>query len=125
MKDEVVRARIDAELKAQAAAVLRSNDLEISDAIRLFLRQVVRRGGLPFAVRDPNLRVASGKQLWAMKRKAQARDQALVSRGAVPPEAMLLLRPERLRGAQIDWPEAPLSDTASTGCARKPPEESG
>ena len=44
MKDAVVRARIDIELKAQAAAVLKANDLELSDAIRLFLRQVVRRG---------------------------------------------------------------------------------
>ena len=70
MKDAVVRARIDPELKAQAAAVLKANDLELSDAIRLFLRQVVRRGGLPFAVRDPGVRVVSGKQLWAMKRKA-------------------------------------------------------
>lgn len=56
MKDTVVRARIDAGLKAQAAEVLRVNGLEVSDAIRLFLRQVVRRGGLPFAVRDSEVR---------------------------------------------------------------------
>ncbi|TLZ33537.1 MAG: hypothetical protein E6K25_01935 [Gammaproteobacteria bacterium] len=43
MKEAVVRARIDVELKVQAAAVLKANDLELSDAIRLFLRQVVRR----------------------------------------------------------------------------------
>jgi addiction module RelB/DinJ family antitoxin len=39
MKANVVRARIDPELKAQAAAVLRANDLETSDAIRLILGQ--------------------------------------------------------------------------------------
>jgi addiction module RelB/DinJ family antitoxin len=110
MKDAVVRARIDPELKAQAAAVLKANDLELSDAIRLFLRQVVRRGGLPFAVRDPGVRVVSGKQLWAMKRKAQARDHALAARGEVSPEAMLLLRPKRLQGAHIEWPDASLID---------------
>jgi addiction module RelB/DinJ family antitoxin len=110
MKDAVVRARIDPELKAQAAAVLKANDLELSDAIRLFLRQVVRRGGLPFSVRDPGMRVVSGKQLWAMKRKAQARDHELAARGEVPPEAMLLLRPNRLQGAHIDWPDASLID---------------
>jgi len=93
MKEAVVRARIDVELKGQAAAVLKANDLELSDAIRLFLRQVVRHGGLPFAVRDPHVRVVSGKQMWAMKRKAQARDHALAARGEVLPEAMLLLRP--------------------------------
>ena len=110
MKDAVVRARIDPELKARAAAVLKANDLELSDAIRLFLRQVVRRGGLPFAVRDPAMRVVSGKHLWAMKRKAQARDHGLVARGEVPPAAVLLLRPERLRGARVEWPDASLID---------------
>ena len=110
MKNAVVRARIDPELKSQAAAVLKAHDLELSDAIRLFLRQVVRRGGLPFAVRDPNVRTVSGKQLWAMKRKAQARDHASAARGNVPPEATLLLRPKRLKGARIEWPEASLLD---------------
>jgi addiction module RelB/DinJ family antitoxin len=110
MKDAVVRARIAVELKAQAAAVLKANDLELSDAIRLFLRQVVRRGGLPFAVRDPGLRVVSGKQLWAMKRKAQARDHELAARGEVPPEAMLLLRPQRVQRARIEWPDGSLID---------------
>ncbi len=110
MKDAIVRARIDPELKAQAAAVLKANGLELSDAIRLFLRQLVRRGGLPFAVRDPGMRVVSGKQLWAMKRKAQARDRELAARGEVPPEAMLLLRPKRLQGAHIEWPAASLID---------------
>ena len=108
MKDQVVRARIDVDLKAQAAAVLKANDLEISDAIRLFLRQVVRCGGLPFAVRDPAFQVVSGKQLWAMKRKAQARDHKLAAGGDVPPEAMLMLRPARLQGAKIKWPKASL-----------------
>jgi addiction module RelB/DinJ family antitoxin len=110
MKDAVVRARIDPELKAQAAAVLKANDLEVSDAIRLFLRQVVRHGGLPFLVRDPGVRVVSGKQLWAMKRKAQARDHRLAARGEVPPQAMLLLRPARLKGARIEWPKGSLID---------------
>ncbi|MDE2050669.1 MAG: type II toxin-antitoxin system RelB/DinJ family antitoxin [Gammaproteobacteria bacterium] len=110
MKDSVIRARIDASLKAQAAEVLRANGLEVSDAIRLFLRQVVRRGGLPFAVRDSAVRFASAKRLWAMKREAQARDHELLARGAVSPESLLLLRPERLRGARVRWPDAPLSD---------------
>lgn len=110
MKNAVVRARIDAELKSEAAAVLKANDLELSDAIRLFLRQVVRSGGLPFAVRNPGVRVASGERLWAMKRNAQERDHQLVARGDVLPESMLLLRPKRLEGSQIQWPEASLID---------------
>jgi DNA-damage-inducible protein J len=50
-KDSIVRARIDEQLKNEAVDVLRRNGLEMSDAIRLFLTQVVRRDGLPFAVR--------------------------------------------------------------------------
>ncbi len=110
MKNAVVRARIDMELKSKAAAVLRANDLEVSDAIRLFLRQVVLRGGLPFSVRNPNLGVASGNRLRAMKREAQARDRALLARGDVPPESMFLLRPKRLEGSRIQWQDSPLID---------------
>ncbi len=110
MKDSVVRARIDAGLKAQAAQILGANGLELSDAIRLFLRQVVRRGGLPFAVRDSAVRFASAKRLWAMKREAQARDHELLARGAVSPDALLLLRPARLQGVRVRWPDEPLSD---------------
>jgi hypothetical protein len=54
---------------------------------------------------------ASVKKLWAMKKKAQARDRALLASGEVTPEAMLLLRPEQLKGAKITWPEAPLNET--------------
>lgn len=104
MKDDVVRARIDRELKERAAAVLEANALGMSDAIRIFLQQVVRCDGLPFPVQSPSARVVSGKQLWAMKRSAQARDHALLERGGVSPEAMMLLRPHRLEGAQIEWP---------------------
>lgn len=105
MKDAIVRARIDAELKEQASSVLEANALDMSAAIRIFLQHVVRCGGLPFAVRDPAVRVVSGKQLRAMKRATQSRDRALVERGEVPPESMLMLRPERLKGARVEWPE--------------------
>ncbi len=113
MKDAVVRARIDPELKAQAVAhALRANDLELSDAIRQSFcgRYELRRRGLPFAVRNPGVRVVSGKRLWAMKRKAQARDHELAARREVSPEAMLLLRPKRLQGARVEWPDGSLID---------------
>jgi DNA-damage-inducible protein J len=50
-----IRSRIEPELKDEAQAVLGRVGLNISDAIRLFLRQVVVARGLPFDVRDiPN-----------------------------------------------------------------------
>jgi hypothetical protein len=55
-------------------------------------------------------RIVSKKHLWAMKRRQQARDRQLVAEGKLPPESMLLIRPEHLKGARIEWPDAPLVD---------------
>ncbi|MBK1631068.1 type II toxin-antitoxin system antitoxin, RelB/DinJ family [Thiohalocapsa halophila] len=52
--DEVVRARIDKEVKAEAAAVLSGMGLSMSDAIRLLMVRVARDKALPFDVRVPN-----------------------------------------------------------------------
>lgn len=53
-KSAEVRSRIEPDLKEQSVEILASLGLEISDAIRLFLRQVVAVHGLPFEVRKPN-----------------------------------------------------------------------
>ncbi len=42
-----VRSRVEHELKREAAAVLKASGLDLSTAIRLFLRSVVQQGGLP------------------------------------------------------------------------------
>jgi len=110
MKTEVVRARIESVLKSEATAVLAANGLEISDAIRLFLRQVIRKGGLPFPVRSPGVREASAAQLWEMKRRAQQRDRDLVAAGKLSAEDLMLIKPDALRGARIQWPESKLTD---------------
>ena len=49
-----VRARVEPELKQEAAAVLQASGLDLSTAIRLFLRSVVETGGLPMAMPRPN-----------------------------------------------------------------------
>jgi DNA-damage-inducible protein J len=53
-KTETIRARVDAQLKADAEAVLDKLGLNASEAIRLFYRQVALRKGLPFDVKLPN-----------------------------------------------------------------------
>jgi DNA-damage-inducible protein J len=52
--EDVVRARIDKQVKAEAAAVLESMGLSLSDAIRLLLVRVAQDKALPFAVKAPN-----------------------------------------------------------------------
>src|SRR5580704_11758161 len=102
MKQSVVRARIDYDLKAEASAVLESCGLGLSDAVRIFLAQVVKQGGLPFPVRARH--VVSGNQLRKMKRASQQRDRKLAANEDVSAGEMLLISPDRMRSAQIVWP---------------------
>ncbi len=51
---DVVRARIDADLKREATAALAEMGLTVSDAIRLMLVRVATEKALPFYVRTPN-----------------------------------------------------------------------
>jgi DNA-damage-inducible protein J len=50
----VVRARINEKVKNQAAAVLDSMGLTVSDAFRLLLVKVATEKTLPFEIRTPN-----------------------------------------------------------------------
>jgi DNA-damage-inducible protein J len=110
MKDSVIRARIDASLKAQASEVLASCGLEPSDAIRLFLQQVVLHGGIPFPIHSQSkVHVVSSERLREMKRAAQARDRAIAANEDLSGGEMLLIRPDEARGAKIKWPTAKLS----------------
>ena len=54
LKVAEIRSRIEPDLKENATRVLASCGLNISDAVRLFLRQVVAQTGLPFEVKAPN-----------------------------------------------------------------------
>lgn len=50
----VVRARVDEHIKNEAAAVLASVGLTVSDAFRLMLTRVAREKALPFEPLIPN-----------------------------------------------------------------------
>lgn len=51
MTDTVIRSRIDASLKIEAQTLLDGMGLSMSEAIRLFLHQVVAEKGLPFPIK--------------------------------------------------------------------------
>lgn len=53
-KTAFINTRVEAELKKDAERVLRHVGVNTSDAVTMFLRQVVIRQGLPFEVRIPN-----------------------------------------------------------------------
>ena len=104
MKDAVIRARIGADLKEQSVRVLAECGLDPSEAIRLFLRQVVVHGGIPFAVHGRGSRVASAASLRVMKRASQSRDRRIAASEDLSGGEMLLIRPEEARGAIVRWP---------------------
>jgi DNA-damage-inducible protein J len=53
-KTGYIMARVEQKLKARAGRVLAKVGVSTSDAITMFLTQVVLKGGLPFDVRTPN-----------------------------------------------------------------------
>lgn len=52
--DAIVRARIDGQVKEQAALVLAEMGLSVSDAIRMLLVRVAAQKALPFEAKVPN-----------------------------------------------------------------------
>ena len=53
-KNAIIQARIDKKTKARAKIILEALDLNISDAICMFLKQVVLHKGIPFEIKIPN-----------------------------------------------------------------------
>ncbi|WNX84747.1 type II toxin-antitoxin system RelB/DinJ family antitoxin [Agathobaculum sp. NTUH-O15-33] len=52
-KSETLHIRIDPEIKTSVDATLKPLGLSTTEAINIFLHQVVLNGGLPFAIRMP------------------------------------------------------------------------
>ena len=67
-KTEMIRARVEPELKRQTEQVFLKLGLSATEAITLFYRQVTLHQGLPFAVKVPN------SETIAALRQAQAEE---------------------------------------------------
>lgn len=52
-QDSIIRIRIDEETKKEADILFQDLGMDTSTAIRVFLRQSIKRGGIPFEVSDP------------------------------------------------------------------------
>ena len=53
-KTEQVRVRIEPHIKSQASEILEELGFTMSDAVSIFMRQVISHRGLPFEVKIPN-----------------------------------------------------------------------
>ena len=61
LANEIVRARIDSDTKANASKALAAMGLSVSDAIRMMLRRVAEEKRLPFEVKLPNAESRAAK----------------------------------------------------------------
>jgi DNA-damage-inducible protein J len=82
MATTLVRARVDAALKNEAAAVLAEMGLTVSDVVRIALTKIAKEKALPFDLRTPNALTAAtlaksarGEDLHAAKDAADLFDQ--------------------------------------------------
>ena len=53
-KTAYINARVESEVKKKAEKVLRDVGVNTSDAVNMFLRQIILQDGIPFEVRKPN-----------------------------------------------------------------------
>ena len=54
MRSESVHIRLDPDVKQSAEGILSNLGLTTTDAINMFLRQIIYCGGIPFDVKMPN-----------------------------------------------------------------------
>ena len=79
MKTDIINARIEPALKSSAEKIFRSLGMSTTDAISIFLSQVVLNKGLPFEVRIPNKTTRQAiKELKAGKGKRYKSSQQLM-----------------------------------------------
>jgi addiction module RelB/DinJ family antitoxin len=107
MKAKLVCVRVDAKLKVRAAKILAKEELTLSDAIRIFLAEVVHQKNMPVEL-QAGPRIVSGRTLRKIKQAQQARDHARSSSGKR--SRQLLISAKEAREARVEWPDADLDD---------------
>jgi DNA-damage-inducible protein J len=69
MATSVVQVRVDTALKEQAAKIFEDLGIDLSTAIRMFLKRSVLDEGIPFRMTRPrtNYEYGANRGLWAMR----------------------------------------------------------
>lgn len=73
-----INIQVDSETKKQATEILNDLGLSMSTAINLFLKQVIKRDGIPFEIRNPK---PNKEMLKALKEAQDIIDGKLESKG--------------------------------------------
>lgn len=67
MKDAILHTRVDGNDKSQAEAILKDLGLDLSVAVDLYLKQIIKAKGLPFAVSKEERMIENVKATLAME----------------------------------------------------------
>ncbi len=63
MNESIIRSRIDPEIKEQAITLLEGMGLTLSEAIRMFLIQMIAHEAIPFEIKSPEKVIRDTKDL--------------------------------------------------------------
>jgi DNA-damage-inducible protein J len=94
-KTGYVTARIEPKLKARAAQVLAKVGVSTTDAITMFLQQVVLRNGMPFEVQVPNAKTPNAKTKKAIEELENPVKRRKLSRYATTDELLADIAPRK------------------------------
>ena len=67
MKDAILHTRVDGKDKSQAEAILKSLGLDLSVAVDIYLKQIIKAKGLPFAISEEDKMIENIKATMAME----------------------------------------------------------
>lgn len=67
MATSLVQVRIDEELKNQATAIYDELGIDLSTAVRMFLKRSVMVNGIPFSMTIPKQNSKAEQAIWAMR----------------------------------------------------------
>ncbi|MBE6135338.1 MAG: type II toxin-antitoxin system RelB/DinJ family antitoxin [Erysipelotrichaceae bacterium] len=69
---ELLQVRVDKETKERAAAIFESMGMDLSTAVRVFLRKVILTNGIPFWISVEETRIKAKMALEEMRRISEA-----------------------------------------------------
>ena len=73
-KSAVIQTRINPELKSKAQKILNELNITMSEAISIYLKQIILHNGIPFEIKIPNKLTAE-----ALKKSEEGKDLHTVS----------------------------------------------
>ena len=96
----VLQVRIDEDLKLQATEILESIGLDLSTAVRMFLKKVIIEGGLPFDTRLDENSLKFAMAIRKMQQISEANGNSNMTLDEINEEIRLAREEKRKKGVK-------------------------